>query len=233
MKVVKKNLRVLVIFMIVVIVGGCVAGKMYLESRKNGEEKEQEDIVLEEELLFPEEKSLEEEVENFYVDLKGAVVNPGVYEIEQGKKVIDVVNLAGGLTEEADTSLINLAKQVTNEMVIIIYTKEEVKKAMEEEVIVKIVEKECVCPSIQNDACLNQESGQDNSNVGEINGGKVNLNTATVEELQTLPGIRESKAKAIIEYREEHGSFQAIEELQEVSGIGEALFEKVKDYISI
>ena len=95
-----------------------------------------------------------------YVDVKGAVVNPGVYEIEEGKKVRDAIGLAGGLTDQADTSLINLAKKVTNEMVVIIYTLEEVKKATEVDAIAKVIDNQCVCPEIKNDACLTKEENQ-------------------------------------------------------------------------
>jgi len=232
MKFIKKNLKVIVILFLLIITICCVLGKIYLEKRKDIlKPKEKEEVILEEEFIFDEVK-LEEDVEKFFVDLKGAVVKPGVYEIESGKKVIDVVHLAGGLTENADTSLINLAKQVKDEMVIIIYTKEEVEKALKQEEIVKIIEKECVCPEIKNDACLNKDE-QVSGNKETSSGDKVNINTATLEELQILPGVGESKAEAIIKYREEHDGFQTIEELKEVSGIGEALFEKVKEYISI
>lgn len=144
--------------------------------------------------------------------------------------VIDVINLAGGLTEQADTTLINLAKKVTNEMVVIIYTKEEVEKAKQEEPIIKIVEKECICPEIKNDSCL--ENSKDD-NKGETTAKKVNINTATLEELQTLDGVGESKAKSIIKYREENGTFAKIEDLLNVSGIGENLYESIKEHITI
>ena len=149
--------------------------------------------------------------------------------------VIDAIGLAGGLTDQADTSLINLAKKVINEMVVIIYTLEEVKKATEVDAIAKVIDNKCVCPEIKNDACLTKEENQ-NINSDEAStttNDKINLNTATLEELQTLPGIGESKAQAIIDYRVEHGDFEKIEDLQEVSGIGEALYEKVKDYITV
>ena len=186
-----------------------------------------------EETIFKEEK--EEILKKVFVDIKGAVALPGVYEIEEDKKVIDVINLAGGFTEQADTSLINLAKQVTKEMVVIIYTKEEVERAKQEEPIIKIVEKECICPEIKNDACLEKE--QENEEVNEekvdVVDKKINLNKATLEELQTLEGIGESKAKAIIAYRDEKGKFNNIEELLEVSGIGEKLYESIKTNITV
>ena len=154
--------------------------------------------------------------------------------------VIDVLKKAGGLTKEADTSMINLARQVEGEMVIIIYTKEEVKKYQTKEEIIKVIDKECICPEITNDACINNSSNnpsnesQNNDKNDTIDQNKkININTASLEELQNLNGIGEGKAKSIIEYREEHGNFNSIEELKEVSGIGESVYEKIKDNITI
>ena len=180
--------------------------------------------------------STEIEIKKFYVDIKGAINNPGVYEVEENKKVIDVVEMAGGFTGQADTTMINLAKKVTDQMVIIIYTKEEVRQATETETVVKIIEKECVCPEIKNDACINDESSKSNENSAsnkETSTGKVNLNTATIDELLTISGIGESKAKSIMDYREENGSFKSIEDILNVSGIGETLYEKIKDSITV
>ena len=160
--------------------------------------------------------------------------------------MIDVINLAGGFTEQADTSLINLAKQVTKEMVIIIYTKEEVKKAIKENDIAKVVDNECICPEVKNDACLNNNKNNNTNNKKETStdsktdkpttdntNTKVNLNTATLEELQTLSGIGASKAKAIIEYRDEIGGFKTIEELMEVPGIGQSTYDEIKENITV
>ena len=128
--------------------------------------------------------------------------------------------------------------KVSNEMVIRIYTKEEVKEAIKEEPIIKVIEKECNCPELKNDACLKQEGSaevekEEDTNNNEIGTSKININTASLEELQRVSGIGESKAKAIIEYRNEFGQFKKIEDIMEVSGIGEALYEKIKDSITI
>ena len=175
------------------------------------------------------------------VDIKGAVVNPGVYEIEDTKKVIDVIQFAGGLRDDADTSLVNLAKKVTDEMVIIIYTIDQIKEAAKNEnSLVKPIDTVCTCPKVTNDACLKQE--QDTSQDGQSNSSntdtelystKININIATLEELQTLPGIGESKALAIIEYRDENGNFNFIEDIKNVSGIGDSVYEKIKDFITV
>ena len=231
MKFVKKNLKWITILVLIVMLISLSLLKYFLLKQ---EDKLENDIIPIEELTEVETTKEEQEpIKNIYVDIKGEVSQPGVYEIEENKKVIDVVQLAGGLTEQADTTLINLAKKVTNEMVIIIYTKEEVKKAQEENSIAKVVDKQCICPEIKNDACLNTDSKETTASSEDTESKKINLNTATLEELQTLSGIGESKAKAIIEYRETVGKFQKIEDLMEVSGIGEALYEKVKNDITV
>lgn len=228
MKTIKKNLKWVTILILVAIAVICILLKRQLKKESLPKEKEEE-IQRVEEIVEPD----EEEKNIFYIDIKGAVVNPGVYEIEEGKKVIDVIQLAGGFSENADSSLINLAKMVSNEMVIIVYTTEEVKKVQEEE-IAKVVDNQCICPAIKNDACLIQEEEtKTEEQVKTEIKNKININIASLEELQTLTGIGESKAEAIIKYREEHGTFQKIEELLEVSGIGEALYEKIKDDITV
>ena len=236
MKLIKKNIKWISLIVIIILIISIVAFKFYLLKNEKVEIKTQnEEKIFKHELTT--EEQLEEEIPELdfvFVDIKGAVVKPGVYEIESTKKVIDVVNLAGGFTEQADTSFINLAKTISNEMVIIIYTKEEVAKTKKEETITKIIDNECVCPQINNDACINKEetNNKNNSNTDTIK-EKVNINSATLEELQTLTGIGESKAQAIIEYREKNGPFETIEELRDVSGIGEALYEKIKNNIEV
>lgn len=153
------------------------------------------------------------------VDIKGSIVNPGVYEVDRTSRVMDVISLAGGLLEDADTSLINLAKVVSDEMTIIIYSKEEVSSDKEECL--------CDCPLINNDACIKEED----TKVEEDN--YVNINTCSKEELMSINGIGEAKAKAIIDYREKNGNFNTIEDIRNVSGIGDALFEKIKVYITV
>lgn len=172
----------------------------------------------------------QEEIVKYNIDIKGAVNKPGVYKVENNLTVNDVIKIAGGLTKEADTSVINLAKKITDEMVIIIYTKEEVKKSNIVDTVIKIVEKECICPNIQNDGCLNTEIKDTITN--NENSGLVNINTATKEELLTVKGIGESKANNIIKYREEHGNFQTIEDIKNVEGIGDTLYESIKIYIT-
>lgn len=171
-----------------------------------------------------------DETEKVKVDIKGQILNPGLYEMTSSDRVSDVIASAGGLTEHADISVINLSKRLQDEMVIIIYSKQEVMnfkdtKQLEEQVINhcrKVLENE-----LRNDACIDVNNAT-NSDFG----GLININTASVEELMMLPGIGETRAKAIVLYREEHGSFSSIEEIKDVSGIGESVFASLKENIT-
>lgn len=192
-----------------------------------------------ENLLISENNVIENIDTSIKVNIKGAVVNPGVYSFSNDDRVIDAVEKSGGLLESADISLINLSKHLFDEMVIIIYTKDEVKEMKENNVIIQYVEKECNCPSLSNDACITNDKvntddlTNDIENSNSIKNTKVSINTASIEELQTLPGIGSSKAKSIVEYREKNGLFSKIEDIMNVSGIGESVFANIKENITI
>ena len=172
------------------------------------------------------------------VDIKGAINKPGVYEVDEEMIVNDLITLAGGLREDADTSVINLAKKLNNEDLIIIYTKDEVKNSNIVDTVIKVVDKECVCPNIQNDGCINNEIDDTISNQQKdekeevVNNNQININTASEEELKELEGIGDAKAKAIIEYRKKN-KFNSIDDLKNVDGIGQALYEKIKTRIRV
>ena len=138
-----------------------------------------------------------------FVDIKGAVKNPGVYQMKAGDRVKDALDAAGGLTDEADSQKVNLAQRVEDQMVI---------------VVPKVGEEVTEIPA----GGTSKEAAKD---------GKVNINTATVEELKTLKGVGEKKAEAIIEYRKKNGSFQTKEDLMKVRGIGKKLFESFQERI--
>ena len=206
---------------------------IYLVGIKN---KSPNDDMLDE--LLINDQNIESKVSNdIKVNIKGAVVNPGVYSFSSGERVIDAIEKSGGLLETADTSVINLSKNLFDEMVIVIYTYDEVQSMKGNNILIQYVERECNCPELTNDACLisgdinNADNNLKDNNVNSYN--KVSINTATVEQLQTLSGIGESKAKAIIKYREEHGNFTKIEDIMNVSGIGEKVFEKIKDNLTV
>lgn len=181
-------------------------------------------------LSLPKTKAIEEVVVTepcneitIKVDIKGAVVNPGVYELTENSRVIDAINISGGFKENADTTTINLSKKVLDQDVIIVYTKEEIAKIQEGNVVVKYVDKECVCPKLEeSSACVEKKE----------NNSLVNLNEASLEEIMTLPNIGEAKAKEIIEYRTKT-PFIVIEDIKNISGIGDATYNKLKDLIKV
>ena len=165
-----------------------------------------------------EECNCEEKKESVLVDIKGAVKNPGVYSLISNSIVNDVIKLAGGLLKNATTDDINLSKSIYNEMVIYVSTKSELKEKQ------SIVITSVVPSSNSNTAINNNDSCISN---------KVNINTASIEELTTLNGVGEAKAQKILEYRQVNGSFKSIEDIKNVSGIGDAFYDKIKDYITI
>ena len=201
---------IIILCTIIVVLGGII----FILYKNNSSSKEEIVDIFEEPEEIKEEESNSKKV---IVDIKGMINNPGVYEVDSNLRVNDVIELAGGLKEGADTSNINLAKLVSDAMTIIIYSTEEVLEKFKQEVCI------CNCPYIQNDACIN--SNNDNN--------LININTAGIEELTTLTGIGDVKAEAIIKYRSEVGKFKTKEELLNVEGIGEALFEKIKDNITV
>ena len=172
------------------------------------------------------------DIKTLFVDIKGAVNAPGVYELDEGKRVIDAINLAGGFTDKADTININLSKKLTDEMFIVIYTKQEIYnyKKNNETSNIKCASFECICPDVNNDACIKKDTKIKDSKK-ELN-NKISINSASKEELMTLNGIGESKADAIINYRNENGLFKTIEDLKNVSGVGNSVFEKIKNNIT-
>ncbi|MHA3224958.1 helix-hairpin-helix domain-containing protein [Globicatella sulfidifaciens] len=146
-----------------------------------------------------------------YVDIKGEVREPGVYQLSNGARVMDAIESAGGLTNEADEDQLNLALLLSDQMVIVV-------------------------PNINQ--TLEEEFSLVNHFANEIteephNDLKININVADVAELTLLPGIGEKKAQAIIDYREEYGSYQTIEDLMNVSGIGQKTFDKLSSMISV
>ena len=192
-----------------------------------------EDIKLEQKV-----EAVVEATSYIYVDVKGAVKKPGVYKLEEGSRVIDAINKSGGLNKNADTSVVNLSKKLEDGNVIIIYTSDYIEERKKEEIVIEYIEKDCVCTDNTNDGCINdneiiveQPENNDNSNENIIK--KVSLNKATLEELLTLPGIGKSKAEDILNYIKENGEFKTIDEIKEVKGIGDALFEKIKEHITI
>ena len=151
--------------------------------------------------------------QNCYVDIKGEVLHPGVYEFSCESRMQEVIKKAGGFTEEADETKINLAQKISDQMQIIV-------------------------PNLHS----KQEGGvtEGNSEKGNMSNttpsnskqGTVNINTATLEELQTIKGIGKKKAEAILQYRKEHGAFRTKEDLLQVKGIGKKALEAIESQVN-
>ena len=151
--------------------------------------------------------------QNCYVDIKGEVLRPGVYEFSCVSRIQEVIKKAGGFTEEADETKINLAQKISDQMQIIV-------------------------PNLHS----KQEGGvtEGNSEKGNLSNttlsnskqGTVNINTATLEELQTIKGIGKKKAEAILQYRKEHGAFRTKEDLLQVKGIGKKALEAIENQVT-
>lgn len=140
------------------------------------------------------------------VEIKGEVNNPDVYTLKEGSIIKDLIEIAGGLTSNADISNINRAKEIKNHELIVIRNINDINIEVE---------------SIE--AKINQESDD----------GIININDADLSKLKEIPGIGDVKANAIILYREENGGFKSIEEIKKVDGIGEKTFEKIKNSIKL
>lgn len=144
-----------------------------------------------------------------FVDVKGAVNKPGVYELKRGSRIAEAVNQAGGFRPDADSNQVNLAKQVNDQQMIYVPMKGEQ------------VPQEGSSAS----AAAGQQAGSDSK--------VVNLNTATKEQLTTVTGIGDKKADLILAYRQQHGQFSRVEDLKNITGFGDKTIAKIKDQLSV
>ena len=167
-----------------------------------------------------------EEEKTLVVHICGAVSAPGVYELPAGSRIIDAVEAGGGFLPEADEACCNLAEEIVDGCQIYIMTKSESCADGQTE------KKAGIQTSPDSDMQTTDRNVRSNSTTA-LENGLVNLNTADVAALMTLPGIGESRAKAIISYREQHGAFAQIEDIMKISGIKQAAFSKIKDKITV
>ena len=151
--------------------------------------------------------------QNCYVDIKGEVLHPGVYEFSCESRMQEVIKKAGGFTEEADETKINLAQKISDQMQMIVPNLHSKQEGGVTE--------------------GNSEKGNSsNSTPSNSKQGTVNINTATLEELQTIKGIGKKKAEAILQYRKEHGAFRTKEDLLQVKGIGKKALEAIESQVN-
>lgn len=152
-----------------------------------------------------------------FVYVCGAVSSPGVVSLNSGDRLIDAVNAAGGLREDADLNQINLAREAVDGEQITVLTKDEV-QAM------NVSEESAADPAAQSTAASGSSSSQE---------GLININTASASELKELPGVGDVIAENIVRYREENGLFESIDQIKEVSRIGDKIFESIQDMICV
>ena len=167
-----------------------------------------------------------EEAKTLVVHICGAVSAPGVYELPAGSRIIDAVEAGGGFLPEAEEACCNLAEEIVDGCQIYIMTKSESCADGQTE------KKAGIQTSPDSDMQTTDRNVRSNS-APALENGLVNLNTADIAALMTLPGIGESRAKAIISYREQHGAFAQIEDIMKISGIKQAAFSKIKDKITV
>lgn len=210
----------LIVFMSTVVLIFCIVSGFLLSNllfHREPEEIAAKEILSpfssSEENQLPEGNTVEEDARPkvMYNDIKGSVKEPGIYSFSSEERVYDVLKRAGGLLEEADSDRINFSAKIEDQQVLYI-------PAVGEE------------PPEH----LNQSaSPEGKQSTADTEPSKININTASPSELQQIPGIGSVKAQEIIRFREENGSFQKVEDLQEISGIGEKTVEKLKNFVTI
>lgn len=203
------------IIFIIIIISGIIYGIFnYFTQNKNKENLENisQDIIINNQTENTTEENNNQE--KIVIHITGAICNEGIYELEENSRIADAVKMAGGLKEDADLKQINLAYVLEDGMKINIPSKNE----------------------STSEASNNTESYITKENLNSSNNAKtskVNINSATQTELETLPGIGPSTALKIINYRKEKGKFNKIEDIKNVNGIGENKFNKIKEFIKI
>ena len=241
-----KKQKIVIIIVTTIILAGVGYFAYATETEKQNETNLE--IAETEEKQEDEKQNKEEKI---IVHLSGAVKKEGIIELDENSRIADAIEKAGGIKENACIDEINLAYKLEDGMKIYIPTKEECKKQQEEKK--QLIQTETSGISNSN----SQESQNKNAttsnvtatNAGKTNSGgtsitgtstnttakqgKVNINTATQTELETLPGIGPSTALKIVNYRKEKGKFKKIEDIKEVSGIGDSKYNKIKDLITI
>ena len=190
---------------------GARSDEILLESQEDTsdtvEETEQEEREMTDEI-----PSVTPEPQEIFVDVCGAVNQPGVYEMDPDSRVFQAIEAAGGMTEEASGISVNQAQPLSDGQQVYVPTVQE-------------AEEGSFVPAVPETTGTGESMGTED--------GIVNLNTADAETLKTLSGIGDSKAQAILAYREEHGGFSSIEEIMQVPGIKESTFSRIKDKIAV
>lgn len=228
MKDLNKKQKIILITIISILLGAII---YYVYGKETPSINQNEIMTYENETNETEEENTiltkiqkEENIEKIIIYITGAVKKEGVYELEEGSRISDAIEQAEGLKEEADTSNINLAYKLEDGMKIKIPTQKENKNTK--------IENNQETFITQNSG-LETEQIQTNSQINEKKQEKININKANQEELETLSGIGPSIANKIIQYRKDNGNFKSIDDIKNVSGIGENKYNEIKNSITI
>lgn len=195
------------IFLIIIVLVICslIVFIMYKYSNENTEE-----IVFDESLFLENEVVVEEEKAKIKIHITGEVKEEGIVELEEGARIDDAIKMAGNITNNADLSKVNLAYELSDGQKVYIPSKNE-----------------------EIEEYVSLDAGESVLEESEVIGGKININTADISALQTINGVGESLAEKIISYRETNGKFKSIEELKNVSGIGDKKYEDIKEKVVV
>ena len=222
-----KQKKIIAIILIILV----IIAYYYLYLKNSTEEISNQDLEVNNTQESNQTNETEKETEEtIVVHISGAVNIEGIVELEAGSRIANAIEKAGGVKENADMTDINLAYPLEDGMKIHIPIKEETEANKNNE---NMIDESYVTSSsggVSSKEDINSTQGNSSTSTSSK---KVNINTATQEELDTLPGIGPSIASKIIDYREQNGKFNSIEEIKEVSGIGDAKYEKIKDSITI
>ena len=208
-----KQKKILLIIIIVVVIGVII---YIFNNNKKDNSDLTEDILVASNSTNNTIENITDEKNMIVVHITGAIKTPGIVKLEEGSRIEDAINKAGGLTEDADISKVNLAYILEDGIKIKIPSSTDIGDSQDENILSSdsgegIVEE-------------NKESSQSSS---------LNINKATEKDFQNLPGIGPSLASKIIAYRDENGKFSNIEEIKNVNGIGNSKYENIKEYIYI
>lgn len=255
LKIIKNKFFIIVCIIVILIASYVIIEEMMVDNnneieiieeaddifKKDGEENFEEKNILKDEVIDDVEEKIEEGTENvedfenevindnekIYVYITGEVNNPGIVVLPIGSRIVDAIDCAGGITQNADIMKVNLVYMLQDGMKVNIPSSIELKNNPNFEYITMSSGDEKNDSNIKNATTVDTKSGS------AFKVSNVNINTATQTELETLPGIGPSLALKIINYRKENGKFKSIEELKNVSGIGDNKYDEIKKYIYV
>lgn len=255
LKIIKNKFFIIVCIIVILIASYVIIEEMMVDNnneieiieeaddifKKDGEENFEEKNILKDEVIDDVEEKIEEGTENvedfenevindnekIYVYITGEVNNPGIVVLPIGSRIVDAIDCAGGITQKADIMKVNLVYMLQDGMKVNIPSSIELKNNPNFEYITMSSGDE------KNDSNIKNATTVDTKSESAFKVSNVNINTATQTELETLPGIGPSLALKIINYRKENGKFKSIEELKNVSGIGDNKYDEIKKYIYV